>query len=73
MTTTSSSTRISKPWRLVYGVRGASSTTEHFRSQRATYDRVITVTRSGFKATVYHWEDGRWVKYEIIDAAETTR
>ena len=56
----------SKPWR-VYGARGIST---DFRGQRAAYDAVNTITKAGNKATVYHWEDGRWVKYEVIDPGE---
>jgi hypothetical protein len=55
----------SKPWR-VYGTR---LSTDH-RSQRAAYDAVATLTRLGVQATVYHFEDGRWVKYEVIEPGD---
>ena len=51
-----------KKWR-VYGARGLS---EDYRSQRAAYDAVNTINRLGSKATVYHWENGRWVLYERL-------
>jgi hypothetical protein len=51
-----------KPWR-VYGRRLSTD----YRSQRAAYDSVKTLTQGGVTATVYHWEDGRWVRYEVIE------
>lgn len=56
----------SKPWR-VYGPRGIST---DCRGQRAAYEAVKSITGAGNKATVYHWEHGRWVKYEVIDPKE---
>lgn len=57
----------SKPWR-VYGAHGLST---DYRSQRAAYEAVKSIVKGGTKATVYHWEGGRWVKYEVIEP-ETT-
>ena len=54
----------SKPWR-VYGARGLST---DYRGQRGAYDAVSSLTKAGTRATVYHWEEGRWVKYEVIEA-----
>lgn len=53
----------SKPWR-VHGARGISF---DYRGQRAAYDAVNTIVRGGVKATVWHWEDDRWRKYEVIE------
>ena len=64
-----STSKPAKPWR-VYGVRGMS--TDH-RSQPAAYRDVKTITGFGHKAKVYHWEDGSWRLYEVIEApAEAT-
>lgn len=60
-----------KPWR-VYG--GASLTfSEDYRSQIAAYEAVQELTGPGHAATVYHWEDGRWVLYEVIEPATRVR
>ena len=56
----------SKPWR-VHG-RGGIST--DYRGQRAAYDAVAAVTKAGARATVWHWEEGRWVKYEVIEPGD---
>lgn len=53
----------SKRWR-VYGARGLS--TDH-RSERAVYEAAETIVNSGTKATIRHWEDGRWVLYEVLE------
>jgi hypothetical protein len=52
-----------KPWR-VYGARGLST---DYRSQRSAYEAVSSLTKAGTRATVYHWEEGRWVRYEVIE------
>lgn len=52
-----------KPWR-VYGARGMST---DYRGQRGAYDAVGVITRGGNTAKVYHWEDGRWARYEVIE------
>jgi hypothetical protein len=52
-----------KPWR----VFGAGEHYEDRRSQPAAYALVAAVTADGATATVWHWEEGRWVKYEVID------
>ena len=54
-----------KRWR-VYGSRGLST---DYRSQRAAYDAVAAITRTGIPAKVYHWEYGLWKLYELIDPA----
>jgi hypothetical protein len=56
----------SKPWR-VYGARGIS---EDYRSQRAAYEAVDTITHLGSKAKVYRWDrdGGRWQLFEVIEA-----
>jgi hypothetical protein len=58
----------SKPWR-VYGARGIS---EDYRSQRAAYEAVATLTKLSVRATVWHWEEGRWVKYEVIEPGDVS-
>jgi hypothetical protein len=55
----------SKPWR-VYGARGISV---DYRSQRAAYEAVKSITNAGVTARVWHWEDGRWVLFEKIAAS----
>ena len=54
-----------KKWR-VYGARGLST---DYRSQRAAYDAVASITNAGTKARVWHWEDGSWRLYEQIEPA----
>ena len=52
-------------WR-VYGPRGLSI---DYRSERAAYERVNGLTRNlGTAAKVYHWQDGSWTFYELIEA-----
>ncbi len=53
----------SKKWR-VYGARGIS---EDYRSERAAYEAVATITRLGSQARVYHWGNGSWNLYEKIE------
>jgi hypothetical protein len=55
-----------RKWR-VYGARGIS---EDYRSQRAAYDAVKVIVTAGTRARVYHWEDGRWVRYEDVEPGE---
>ena len=55
----------SKRWR-VYGARGLST---DYRSQRAAYEAVATITKLGNTARVHHWEYGVWKLYEIIEPA----
>jgi hypothetical protein len=52
----------SKPWR----VRGPNLP-EDFRSQKAAYEAVQELNGWGHVATVYHFEDGRWVLYERVE------
>ena len=64
-----SGTKPAKPWR-VYGP--GSFSTDH-RSQRAAYERVNGVTRKlGSKAKVYHWDEGSWRLYEVVEAPAST-
>ena len=55
-------TRNRKPWRV--SVRGLS---DDFGSQRAAYERVQVITKTGRRVVVHHWENGGWVKYEVIE------
>jgi hypothetical protein len=57
----------SKPWR-VHGRGGAST---DYRGQRAAYEAVASVTAAGAKVTVYHWEDGRWRRYDEIEPVDS--
>jgi hypothetical protein len=52
-----------KPWR----VYSANNLSEDYRGQKAAYEAVRGLTGFGHTATVWHWEDGGWVKYEVID------
>lgn len=52
----------SKPWRVTW----AGGNSEDYRSQRAAYEAVQSITRM-LTATVYHWVDGVWVLYEIAE------
>lgn len=58
----------SKPWR-VYGTGFARA---DYRGQSAAYGAVASITAAGAKATVWHWEDGRWQKYEVIEPEHVT-
>ena len=53
-----------KPWR-VYGARGIGT---DYRSQRAAYEAVATLTKMGIRARVWQWESGSWGLYEVIEA-----
>ena len=53
-----------KPWR-VYGARGMGT---DYRSQRSAYEAVKVIVGLGVTAKVYHWEEGRWIRYEEIAA-----
>lgn len=56
-----------KKWR-VYGARGINT---DYRSQRAAYEAVASIVKSGAKARVWHWENGSWKLYEQIMPEET--
>jgi hypothetical protein len=56
----------SKPWRVI-----GNGTTSSHRGQCGAYDFVNSLTAAGHGVLVEHWEDGRWVKYEVLDPAET--
>ncbi len=56
-----------KPWR----ISGDGEITD-FRGQPAAYDHVKTITESGLRAIVRHFEDGGWIRYEEIPAVVAT-
>jgi hypothetical protein len=51
-----------KPWR----VQRVGSVYKDFRSQRAAYESVRSLTGLGFEVKVHHWEDGSWRLYEVV-------
>jgi hypothetical protein len=55
-----------KPWR-VYGDRLSND----YRSQSAAYEEAGRLSRCGVIATVYHWENGSWQRYEVIEPQDT--
>jgi hypothetical protein len=55
-----------KPWR-VYGEGDAS---KDCRSQTAAYEVVRQLADRGNTATVWQWDRGQWVLYEVIDPGE---
>ena len=64
-------TRPAKPWR-VDSPFDRHQDGRAFRGQSAAYDAVAEMTRAGRRATVFHWEDGSWRLYEVIEAPAAT-
>jgi hypothetical protein len=59
----------SKPWRVTWpSVVSRAPHSEDYRSQRAAYEAVASITRQ-LSATVYHWERGDWRLYERVEPA----
>ena len=59
-----------KPWRVDGPADHGNG--EQFRGQAAAYDAVAELAGFGHKATVYHWADGSWRLYEVIEAPAAT-
>jgi len=58
----------SKPWRVTWpSLVNRDPHSEDYRSQRAAYEAVESITRNRIKATVWHWENGDWRLYEIAE------
>jgi hypothetical protein len=58
----------SKPWRVTWpSLVNRDPHSEDYRSQRAAYEAVESITRIRVKATVWHWENGDWRLHERIE------
>lgn len=53
----------SKRWR----VRLSGGGYQDFRSERAAYEAAQVIVGSGFKTTIRHWEDGRWIRFDELE------
>ena len=66
----------SKPWRVTWpSVVNRDPHSEDFRSQRAAYQAVASITRiPRLAATVWHWDRGDWRLHERCEhvPAKTT-
>lgn len=55
----------SKPWRVeAYAPELVAKT---FRGQSAAYEHVQAHLADGWRASVWHWEEGRWCLYERLE------